>query len=708
MKWIAVFLRVSIMSVTAPAVAAATVEDFLDFPHPTELTAAKGAPVFAWVVKENGIRNVWVARGPAFEARQLTAYDAKDGQEIFQLRLTGDGSHAVYVRGGDPHGSGGAANPTSDPRGAQQGLWAVATAGGSPWKLGSGASPIITPDGSSVLFASSGQWFRVALATHEEGDPTPETLFRVRGTVGQLAVSPAGDKVAFTSARDRHSYIGVFDPKAQTIAWMSPDYNRDSHPVWSPDGTRIAFIRSPGIPYQPGFEQALGNPFEVWVADVNTGDGTAIWTSPHPLAGGAAQSRALPLSWPRDDLIVFQSEHEGWLHPYAISPEGRNPDDLFDGEPCELAHGAVAPDGSALYYSANCDAGDPLDIDRRHIWKVDLDSRTKTPVTAGTGVELMPAASAGGHLGWLGSVYNLPLAAVIDPAGAAPPGRIGPVVPDSFPAERFVVPKQVIFEAPGDDRIGSYSIHCQVFEPADLQPGDRRPALAFFHGGASRQMLLGWHEFGYYSNTYAINQYFADQGYIAISVNYRLGVGYGRDFRQVANGGERGAAEHTDLLYMAKYLRERGDVDPARIGLWGGSYGGVMTAMGLARNSDLFAAGVDIHGVHDWRELYLRELAGMGRIRDDFPAQAWQTAHESSAMASIDDWTSPVLVIHGDNDRNVDIAESIHLVHHLRKRGVHVETLVFPDEVHDFMLQETWDEIATATADFFDRMLWQR
>jgi dipeptidyl aminopeptidase/acylaminoacyl peptidase len=229
--------------------------------------------------------------------------------------------------------------------------------------------------------------------------------------------------------------------------------------------------------------------------------------------------------------------------------------------------------------------------------------------------------------------------------------------------------------------------------------------VAFFHGGASRQMLLGWHEFGYYSNTYAMNQFFADQGYIAISVNYRLGVGYGRDFRQVSEGGALGAAEHTDLVYMAKYLRERGDVDPARIGLWGGSYGGVMTAMGLARNSDLFAAGVDIHGVHDWREVYMRGLPGMGFIRDDFSEEAWETAYRSSAMASIDGWRSPVLVIHGDDDRNVDISESIHLVYALRERGVHVETLVYPDEVHDFMLQETWDEIAAATADFFDRML---
>jgi dipeptidyl aminopeptidase/acylaminoacyl peptidase len=691
--------------ISVPAtVTAVAVEDFLDFPHPTELTAASEAPVFAWVVKEDGIRNVWVARGPAFEARRITDYTVKDGQEIIQLRLTSDGSHAVYVRGGDPHGGGGAANPTSDPQGVEQGLWAVSTGGGEPWKLGSGASPIVAPNGETVLFTSAGQWYKVPLAKPEGEAARPTPLFKVRGGARSLVFSPDGGKIAFVSSRGRHSFVGVFDTVAQTVSWMAPDFNRDSNPAWSPDGTRIAFVRSPGVPYRPGFEMRLGSPFEIWVADAATGKGRAVWTSPHPLAGGGAQSLALPLAWPQDDLIVFQSEHEGWLHPYTISAAGENERDLFD-EPCELAHAALAPNNRAIYYSANCNAGDALDIDRKHIWRVDLGSGKKTPITSGAGIELMPAASAGGHVAWLGSEYDSPMSAVIDPAGRAAPKRVGPSPPPGFPQDRFVMPEQVTFSSPGDDKIETYTIHCQVFEPKDLKPGDNRPVVAFFHGGASRQMLLGWHEFGYYSNAYAMNQFFADQGYIAISVNYRLGIGYGRDFRQVTAGGARGAAEHTDLVYMAKYLRERGDVDPARIGLWGGSYGGVMTAMGLARNSDLFAAGVDIHGVHDWRDRYLHELPQMGMIREDFPEETWETAFRSSAMASIDDWTSPVLVIHGDDDRNVDIAESIHLVHHLRRRGVHVETLVFPDEVHDFMLQETWDEIARATVDFFDRML---
>ena len=85
-----------------------------------------------------------------------------------------------------------------------------------------------------------------------------------------------------------------------------------------------------------------------------------------------------------------------------------------------------------------------------------------------------------------------------------------------------------------------------------------------------------------------------------LSVNYRSGIGYGMEFREALNYGATGASEFNDVQGAGLYLRSRPDVDPARIGLWGGSYGGYLTALGLARASDLFACGVDFHGVHDW------------------------------------------------------------------------------------------------------------
>src|SRR5207249_2676323 len=135
------------------------------------------------------------------------------------------------------------------------------------------------------------------------------------------------------------------------------------------------------------------------------------------------------------------------------------------------------------------------------------------------------------------------------------------------------------------------------FKPAGGEA--RKPAIVYIHGGGPRQMLLGWHYRWEYANDYGANQYLASRGFIVLSVDYRLSVGYGQAFQFAENTGARGATEYRDILAAGRYLQSRPDVDPARIGVWGASLGGYLTALALGRNSDVFAAGVDMHGVHD-------------------------------------------------------------------------------------------------------------
>jgi dipeptidyl aminopeptidase/acylaminoacyl peptidase len=215
-------------------------------------------------------------------------------------------------------------------------------------------------------------------------------------------------------------------------------------------------------------------------------------------------------------------------------------------------------------------------------------------------------------------------------------------------------------------------------------------------------MLLGFHYGSYYHNTYAMNQYLAAQGYVALSVNYRSGIGYGMEFREALNYGASGASEFRDVMGAGLYLRGRNDVNAKRIGIWGGSYGGYLTAMGLSRASDLFAAGVDIHGVHDWNSGIKNFVPSYNPL--DYPKES-KLAFDSSPLASVDGWRSPVLVIHGDDDRNVNFNETVVLVRALRERKVEIEQLVFPDEVHGFLLHRNWLSAFTAAADFFDRKL---
>src|SRR5436189_218565 len=270
-------------------------------------------------------------------------------------------------------------------------------------------------------------------------------------------------------------------------------------------------------------------------------------------------------------------------------------------------------------------------------------------------------------------------------------------VPADFPAAALVEPQPVLFSS-----ADGMTIHGQLFVPKTLRAGERRPAVVFFHGGSRRQMLLGWHYMYYYRNAYALNQYLASQGYIVLSVNYRSGIGYGLDFREALHYGAQGASEFNDVMGAGVYLRTRADVDPAKIGLWGGSYGGYLTALGLARASDLFAAGVDLHGVHDWNTEIQNWVSEYDPAKQ---ADVARVAFESSPIAAVNDWRSPVLLIHGDDDRNVQFSQTVQLATALRTQGVDVEQLIFPDDIHDFLTHAHWVAAYEAAADFFQRRL---
>ena len=185
-------------------------------------------------------------------------------------------------------------------------------------------------------------------------------------------------------------------------------------------------------------------------------------------------------------------------------------------------------------------------------------------------------------------------------------------------------------------------------------------------------------------------------------INYRSGIGYGTDFREADNYGITGASEVKDLIGIGLYLASRADVDSEKIALWGGSYGGYLTAHGLARRSDLFAVGVDIHGVHNWNT----ELPTFARWynQSHYPEIA-ELAFKSSPEAYLDGWKSPVLLIHGDDDRNVPFSETVVLSEQLRDRGVYFEQLVFPDEVHGFLLHQNWVDALEATYEFINRYI---
>jgi dipeptidyl aminopeptidase/acylaminoacyl peptidase len=666
-----------------------SLEQVMSAPFPSNLVAAPTGGSVAWVFNARGARNIWVAEPPEYAARRLTEYGEDDGQAISSPEWTADATTIVYVRGGGANRQGEYPNPLSLPQGVTRQIWAVGTEGGAPRLLAEGSAPAIAPTGDGIAFLSKGKIWWVPLDGGEA-----ESLVKVRGSSGSLRWSPDGSALAFVSNRGDHSFVGVYDRATRRVRWLDPGIDRDSNPVWSPDGRRIAFIRMPAtrgaLPFGP---RRSGQPWSIRVADATTGVGREIWKadegSGSVFRGVVANNQLL---WSEGERLIFPWEKDGWLHLYAVPASGGEAKLLTPGE-FEVEYVTLSADRRRVIYNSN-----EGDIDRRHLWSVPVGGGKPTALTRGEGIEWSPAPTADGEtIALLHSDARLPARPAIFTRRGAVRDLAPETMPADFPSASLVVPQSVVFPA-----ADGLLIHGQLFVPSSARPGDRRPAVLFFHGGSRRQMLLGWHYRGYYHNAYALNQYLASRGYIVLSVNYRSGIGYGMEFREALNYGATGASEFNDVLGAGLYLRQRAEVDPAKIGLWGGSYGGYLTALGLARASDLFAAGVDLHGVHDWNVVIRNFVPSYNPLEHP---EAARTAFDASPMAAVDGWRSPVLLIHGDDDRNVPFSETVNLARALRERGVEVEQIVFPDEVHSFATHAHWLQAYKAAAAFFDRHL---
>ncbi|MEJ2539574.1 MAG: prolyl oligopeptidase family serine peptidase [Gemmatimonadota bacterium] len=664
-----------------------TVADVLSAPFPDGLVAATEADVVAWVANDQGSRNVWVAAGPDFQGRPVTRYEGDDGQEISGLQLAPDGRHVLYVRGGAPNRSGWTPAPAQDPEGTDRGLWWVAIEGGSePVSLGSGSGPVLSPDGERLAYTDDG---RIQVRSLPDGEPRPVAV--PRSGAGGLVWSPDGSRLAFVSSRGDHAFVGVVDVESGTYRYLDPSVDRDGSPAWSREGDRLAFLRVPAPEESlPFFPRREAEPWSIRVVDLSTGVGQEVFRAEEG-AGSRFQGIDGPqLSWLDGDLLVFPWEQDGWLRLWALPAAGGAPRLLTPGSH-EVQRASISPDRRSVYFDSNRD-----DPDRRHIWSVTPEDAEAVRVTPGTGLEWGPVVTGAGSLAFLGSGPTEPARPFVLASDGERLALAG-TLPGSFPGDALITPEPVVL--PSTDGL---PIHGQLFLPQDPPPPGGRPALIFLHGGSRRQMLLGFHHRGYYHNAYAMNQLLASRGYLVLALNYRSGIGYGLEFREALEYGAAGASEVRDVLAAGLYLAGRSDVDPERIGLWGGSYGGYLTAQGLVHAPELFAAGVDVHGVHDWNVAIANFVPSY--VPEHDPDRA-ELAFRSSPMSRVDRWEDPVLLIHGDDDRNVAFSETVDLVRELRRLEVPHETLVFPDEVHGFLLHRNWIAAYEATVAFFDRWL---
>lgn len=687
-----VALGTALLLAAAPCVAWTqkfTLKQALDYPFPYGLTAATHGDRVAWVFNLRGSRNVWVSDGSASGTRQITHYTGDDGMPISSVRLTPDGATLVYARGSETNAQGEVADPTSNVQQPEQQVWAADVTGGKPRLLGKmncafeGCEDIqISPDGTQAVWSGQHKLWLASVS----GERPARLLAYIRGDNAQPRWSPDGRQIAFVSDRGTHALLGIYSLDEATLRYIAPGVFHDTLPRWSPDGSRLAFIRKMGSGNY--FLSRQPQPWAIWVWNAASGKAKEIWHSSHDANGsylGAGDWEDNAFQFAAGNRIVFASQADGWVHLYSIAADGGAPMLLTPGKFSFQGSVALVDDRKALLYSSN-----EGDIDRRHLWRVNVDRPGAVALTHGESIEWSPVQAGGsGDIVFLGST-------AIKPAMPYRLTRQGQTaiaasaLPADYPSEQMVVPRQVVFKS-----LDGLEIHGQLFVPGG--PLEKRPALVFTHGGPPRQMLLGFHPMDAYNYMYAANQYLASRGFVVLSVNYRMGIMYGRAFREPADAGPLGASEYQDVVAGARYLQSLPYVDGHKIGLWGGSYGGYLTAMGLARNSDIFKAGVDYAGVHDWTTA----LEGASGVT----AEIKKVAYQASPVASMARWKSPVLLIQADDDRNVRFAQTVDLVPLLRQHHVPYELVVMPDETHDLLLWRSWLRNFDATTDFFERTL---
>lgn len=676
--------------------AAFTLDDVMQAPFAWDMLAAPKGGAVAWVSDTRGCSNIWIADpSHGAKAHQITPYTECDGLDIGELAWSPDTKSIAFTRGQSLEDET-PINVNSSPQGPMpQEVWVVATAGGVPHRVGSGSSPSFSPDGSQLLFVD--QKRILTLAANGDGGARP--LLVDQGAVDSLTWAPDGKCLAFVSHRGNHSLIGVYDFAEHTIVWLSPSLDYDSSPAFSPDGARIAFIHVPAGKTPPDFfSRRRGRPWSIWTADVKTGQGRRVWIADAgpgsvfrpTISANSDTPSPTNLFWTLHDDLVFPWEKSGWLHLYAVPVQSGTARALTVGK-FEVTHVVFSQDRQRLVYSSSQD-----DTDRRHLWTVDAEHGSPERTALGHAIEDFPQMGADGSLFALQSDGNQP----VHPVALSAEGQWRRLVPDaipsSFPSSRLVIPQAVAFAAKDGQET-----HAQLFLPRE-NTSQPRPAILFFHGGPQRQMLLGFDPKRTYSWIYAFNQYLVAEGYIVLSINYRGGTGYGLDYREADNLGPGGGSELNDLLGAITYLRGRQDVDSHRLGIWGGSYGGFMTALGLARASDALVAGVDYSGIHNWSTY----LTSLGEPVDGGDAN--RRALDSSPIAAIDQWHSPVLLVQADDDRIVPFQQATELIEGLRSHNIDHDVIMIPNEIHDMARYSSWMLLFNAADVYFDRHLNKR
>ncbi len=450
-----------------------------------------------------------------------------------------------------------------------------------------------------------------------------------------------------------------------------------SMPVWSEDGSKAALLG----------RSADNKDRWIFALDPATGK-TRVLAHDHDDAwiGGPG---AFTLGWMKNGReVYFQSERTGYSHLYAVAWDGGEPRALTSGN-WEVLAVRQSPDKSHFYITANKDS--PYE---NHLYQMSGEGGPLTRLTGPPGKHITTVSPDDR---WIADVYSYtnqpPDLYVEENRPGAEPRRLTSSPAPDFAAYPWLDVPIITFTA----RDG-VEVPARLFKPAHFRKGG--PGVVFVHGAGYLQNVDRWWSSTYYRE-YMFDHLLMERGFVVIYVDYRGSAGYGRDWR-TAIYEHMGGKDLDDITDAAKYLVSRQGVNPRRIGLWGGSYGGFLTLMAMFTESDTFAAGAALRPVSDWA------LYNQGYTSDilNLPQSDSTAYRRSSPIFFAEGLKGALLICHGMADTNVEFHDTVRLVQRLIElRKENWELAVYPVENHAFVEPSSWADEYKRILALFERTL---
>jgi dipeptidyl aminopeptidase/acylaminoacyl peptidase len=440
----------------------------------------------------------------------------------------------------------------------------------------------------------------------------------------------------------------------------------------------------------------------------NTKDGAATLIEEETDAKWIAPLSSIIEVSPKGDQLLFASERDGFNHLY-LKPLQRNDKQaagVDSSEPRQLTRGAWEvdwakwmPDGERFIYSST-----EQSTAERHISFFDLRTNKTVVLPTEKGMNTDPQLSKDGELLlYEHSEWNMPTE--LDSLRICPgcrgvnlPRQLTETVPARFKQIKWRPPQFTEFKA-----TDGKTVKARVYTPQNFDKTKKYPAVVFVHGaGYLQDIINGW---SYYYREAMFNHILTERGYVVLEIDYRGSAGYGREWRTDVYD-YLGGLDFQDHLDGIDFIVKNYAVDAARVGMYGGSYGGFMAEMAAMRAPEHVACAAALRPVADWKN-YFASSPVYTTERLGFPDKNPEAYKRSSPITYADKLSRPLLILHGMVDDNVHFQDSAQLIDKLIKLGKseYFEVMFYPNENHSFTKPESWTDEYERILRFFDAHL---